>query len=326
MADPHTGLANQLLLLDRLMQALTRRRRHGGEVVVCHVDLDNLAEINLNLGYTTGNDVLCETSRRLVSILRSEDTVGRVGSSELVVVLTVERRAGGWAAHAPDTHTLDEPVVVGGSDIRVHSSLGVAIAEDTESAEDVLARAERSTSRRQALTAPPHGTDREPGIGRCPDEPAAYGSCPSVGRAGAWCGIGSIGSSQNRSIGSTRLAQFQQNYQCHVDVQRIARGPLLRSGAPAPALVERRARRRAPAAPAPAQRQRSRRGSHHGRGPGPRARSRPHAAASVHGVGHRERPGLVRQPPRRARAPGGPPAYRGVDFRTLDDHRRVKVA
>jgi GGDEF domain-containing protein len=42
-------------------------------------------------------------------------------------------------------HTLDEPVMVGGSAIHVHSSLGVAIAEDTESAEDVLARADRST-------------------------------------------------------------------------------------------------------------------------------------------------------------------------------------
>ena len=59
MADPHTGLANQLLLVDRLTQALARRRRHGGEVVVCHIDLDNLGEINLDLGYTTGNTVLC---------------------------------------------------------------------------------------------------------------------------------------------------------------------------------------------------------------------------------------------------------------------------
>jgi hypothetical protein len=34
---------------------------------------------------------------------------------------------------------------VGGSGIRVHTSLGVAIAVDTESAEDVLSRADRST-------------------------------------------------------------------------------------------------------------------------------------------------------------------------------------
>jgi hypothetical protein len=100
MADPHTGLANQLLLLDRLTQALTRRRRHGVEVVVCHIGLDNLAEINVDLGYTTGNAVLCEASRRLVSILRSEDTVGRVGSSELVVVLTVSRSCAGYSTRS----------------------------------------------------------------------------------------------------------------------------------------------------------------------------------------------------------------------------------
>jgi diguanylate cyclase (GGDEF)-like protein len=145
MADPQTGLANQLLLLDRLTQALTRRRRHGGEVVVCHIELDNLGEINVDLGYTTGNTVLCETSRRLVSILRTEDTVGRVGGSELVVVLTITDEQAVGPLMRRIQHTLDEPVMVGGSGISVHSSLGVAIAEDTESAEDVLSRADRST-------------------------------------------------------------------------------------------------------------------------------------------------------------------------------------
>ena len=145
MADPHTGLANQLLLLDRLTQALVRRRRHGGEVVVCHIDLDNLAEINLDLGYTTGNTVLGEMSRRLTSVLRAEDTIGRVGGSELVVVLAVTDEQVVGPLMRRLQHTLDEPVTVGGKDIRLNSSLGVAVAEDSESAEDVLARADRST-------------------------------------------------------------------------------------------------------------------------------------------------------------------------------------
>jgi len=145
MADPHTGLANQLLLLDRLTQALARRRRHGGEVVVCHIDMDNLGEINLDLGYTTGNTVLCEASRRLTSVLRAEDTVGRVGGSELVVVVTVNDEQAVGPLMRRLQHTLDEPVLVGGQDIRLRSSLGVAIAEDAESAEDVLTRADRST-------------------------------------------------------------------------------------------------------------------------------------------------------------------------------------
>ena len=145
MADPHTGLANQLLLVDRLTQALARRRRHGGEVVVCHIDLDNLGEINLDLGYTTGNTVLIELARRLTSVVRAEDTIGRVGGSELVVVVAVtdEHVVGPLLRRLQ--HTLDEPVIVGGQEIRLRSSLGVAVAEDSESAEDVLARADRST-------------------------------------------------------------------------------------------------------------------------------------------------------------------------------------
>jgi diguanylate cyclase (GGDEF)-like protein len=145
MADPHTGLANQLLLLDRLTQALARRRRHGGEVVVCHISLDNLGEINVDLGYTTGNTVLCEMSRRLTAVLRTEDTVGRVGGSELVVVLAVNDEQAVGPLTRRLQHTLDEPVVVGGQSVRLHASLGLALAEDTESAEDVLARADRST-------------------------------------------------------------------------------------------------------------------------------------------------------------------------------------
>ncbi len=145
MADPQTGLANQLLLLDRLTQALARRRRHGGEVVACHIDLDNLGEINLDLGYTTGNTVLSELARRLTSVLRAEDTVGRVGGSELVVVVAITDEEVVGPLLRRLQHTLDQPITVGGQEIRLLSSLGVALAQDSESAEDLLARADRST-------------------------------------------------------------------------------------------------------------------------------------------------------------------------------------
>jgi diguanylate cyclase (GGDEF)-like protein len=145
MADPQTGLANQLLLLDRLSQALARRRRHGGEVVVCHIDLDNLTEINLDLGYMTGNTVLCETARRLTSVLRAEDTVGRAGANELVVVVTVTDEQAVGPLTRRLQRTLDEPVAVGGRNVRVRAFLGVAVADEKESAEEVQARAEDSS-------------------------------------------------------------------------------------------------------------------------------------------------------------------------------------
>jgi len=127
MSDPHTGLANQLLLLDRLTQALARMRRHGGEVVVCHVNLDNLGEINTDLGYTIGNTVLCEMADRLTSVLRTEDTIGRVGGNELVVVLAVTDEQSVGPLTRRLQKTLDEPVVVGGQPIRLRVPNGTPI-------------------------------------------------------------------------------------------------------------------------------------------------------------------------------------------------------
>jgi len=145
MADPHTGLVNQLLLLDRLTQALVRRRRHGGEVVVCRVDLENLGEITTDLGYKVANEVLREMARRLTSVLRAEDTIGRVGGSEVVVVVTVNDDLAVGPLVRRIQHVLDEVIPVGGRGVSLRASLGVAVAEADEPADGVLARAARST-------------------------------------------------------------------------------------------------------------------------------------------------------------------------------------
>jgi diguanylate cyclase (GGDEF)-like protein len=141
LADPLTGLANRMLLLDRLTRELTRFHRHGGCVVVSHIDLGNLKEINDELGYSSGNEVLRGMSRRLTSMLRSEDTVSRVGESELVAVMTIEdeRFVGPLMQRVRDV--LDDPIAVAGGSVRVSAVLGTVTAQGSESAEEVLARA-----------------------------------------------------------------------------------------------------------------------------------------------------------------------------------------
>ena len=141
LADPVTGLANRMLLLDRLTRELTRCQRHGGCVVVSHIDLGNLKDINDQLGYPSGNEVLRGMSRRLTSMLRSEDTVSRVGESELVAVMTIEneRFIGPLMQRVQDV--LDDPIAVSGGRVQVSAILGTVTARSAESAEEVLARA-----------------------------------------------------------------------------------------------------------------------------------------------------------------------------------------
>lgn len=85
--DGLTNLPNRNLLLDRLELALNRSRRHGYEGALLLIDLDRFKTINDSLGHSVGDQLLCEVSERLTSILPEEDMVARIGGDEFVVLL-----------------------------------------------------------------------------------------------------------------------------------------------------------------------------------------------------------------------------------------------
>jgi diguanylate cyclase (GGDEF)-like protein/PAS domain S-box-containing protein len=94
--DPLTGLANRILVLDRILKALERSRRGGHKVAVLYCDVDHFRVINDSIGYDLGDSVLVEIGRRVSRALHNGDTAGRIGGDEFVVVcdeVTDERDA-----------------------------------------------------------------------------------------------------------------------------------------------------------------------------------------------------------------------------------------
>ena len=83
--DPLTGLANRTLLGDRLAHALAQR---GTTVAAVMLDLDDFKTVNDSLGHAAGDEVLLGVAKRFISVLRSGDTLARVGGDEFVVVAT----------------------------------------------------------------------------------------------------------------------------------------------------------------------------------------------------------------------------------------------
>jgi diguanylate cyclase (GGDEF)-like protein/PAS domain S-box-containing protein len=84
--DPLTGLANRRLLIELLDAELARTERNGLPLAVAYLDLDGFKNVNDAHGHDAGDVVLCETARRLLTIVRGADTVARLGGDEFVIV------------------------------------------------------------------------------------------------------------------------------------------------------------------------------------------------------------------------------------------------
>ena len=83
--DELTGVANRLILNDRLTHLLARQRRHEEVLVVAALDMERFKDINDVLGHAAGDTVLRAVARRLADSVRAEDLVARVGGDEFVV-------------------------------------------------------------------------------------------------------------------------------------------------------------------------------------------------------------------------------------------------
>ncbi len=85
--DQLTGLANRMLLQERLQEAIEFAQRHGDQLAVLYLDLDKFKQVNDTLGHAAGDALLQEVARRLKACVRNSDTVARIGGDEFVVLL-----------------------------------------------------------------------------------------------------------------------------------------------------------------------------------------------------------------------------------------------
>jgi len=129
--DHLTGLPNRNLLNDRMNHALARVKRHGGRMAVLFVDLDRFKPVNDTLGHEAGDQVLKEVASRLISCVRSSDTVARVGGDEFVVVTEeIMRPSEAGMVARKIVETLSRPIEVDGHACSVGASVGIAVFPD----------------------------------------------------------------------------------------------------------------------------------------------------------------------------------------------------
>ena len=137
--DSLTGLPNRMLFNDRLALALTQAHRHKKKLAVMLLDLDYFKDVNDSLGHNVGDQLLRAVGDRLKGLLRSGDTVARVGGDEFLVLLSE-------IASPYDATTIAQkilvafhrPFVFDGYELQISTSIGFSLYPDDGDDADTL--------------------------------------------------------------------------------------------------------------------------------------------------------------------------------------------
>jgi diguanylate cyclase (GGDEF)-like protein/PAS domain S-box-containing protein len=142
--DALTGLANRILLLETLDLALRASVGTTACVGLVFCDIDGFKQVNDEHGHHVGDEVLVEIADRIGSVLHPDDTAGRLGGDELVVVAIRDSVADVEAAMATIVEVVERPFITSAGDVEVRMSAGCAVARQGARSEDLLRRADQA--------------------------------------------------------------------------------------------------------------------------------------------------------------------------------------
>ncbi|MEM7758241.1 MAG: EAL domain-containing protein [Cyanobacteria bacterium P01_A01_bin.40] len=85
--DDLTGLLNRREFNEKLKYSVQKAQKYHTESVLCYLDLDRFKIVNDTAGHLVGDRLLSELAQLLQSMIRKEDTLGRLGGDEFGLLL-----------------------------------------------------------------------------------------------------------------------------------------------------------------------------------------------------------------------------------------------
>lgn len=142
--DQLTGIANRMLLLDRLEKQSHQLRRSGDVGALLMIDLDRFKQVNDSFGHSFGDALLREVAVRLCGCAREGDTVARIGGDEFALLMA--GMSSPQAAHLVAHRVVEacmQPFEIFGRVVNISASVGIApFPRAEDSPEAILIRAD----------------------------------------------------------------------------------------------------------------------------------------------------------------------------------------
>ncbi len=140
--DELTGLANRRLFKEYLEKALMKAKRFERQEVLMFLDLDRFKDINDTYGHEAGNMLLMLVAERIKQKLRESDMIARYGGDEFIILLgnndPKNMRQGCVAVAEKILDVIREPYDLGGNNVSLSTSIGIAIYPDSGETPEAL--------------------------------------------------------------------------------------------------------------------------------------------------------------------------------------------
>lgn len=142
--DLLTGLPNRVLLMDRIQQAIAYAKRFTLQVAIFFLDFDRFKLINDTLGHNSGDALLCEAARRLLTCVRQNDTVARIGGDEFVAVITsLKNKEDATQIAEKLLNVISKPYLIEDRELIINASIGISwFPEDGQDSHTLLKNAD----------------------------------------------------------------------------------------------------------------------------------------------------------------------------------------
>jgi diguanylate cyclase (GGDEF)-like protein len=149
--DSLVGLPNRRGFMRALERIIDRVSRYQEKSALLFVDLDGLKVINDTFGHQAGDEALVQVAKLLLGGVRKSDIVARIGGDEFAILLVHSDEE---SAHETATRLVDliadSEFTHAGETMPLSVAIGAAGINGDDTAESVIARADKEMYRRKA--------------------------------------------------------------------------------------------------------------------------------------------------------------------------------
>lgn len=145
--DKLTALPNRFLIIDRLKQFIAEANHQDQKIALFSIDINEFKKINDAFGHESGDIIIRQVSERISNTLGKQDSVGRLGGDQFLVIHKCFNDHTDIALTAESLLSkLSEGYQLESKEISLSISIGIAIyPDDANNGETLLRHADSAT-------------------------------------------------------------------------------------------------------------------------------------------------------------------------------------